>query len=176
MTTEKTKEEQLQEIGRCAMDSIREMVAALECDYERLEELREARDELKRVFEEETRNIDWNDSMFEDAEELKELEEAAGECTDREDAEQRIHEDPLSIEVRSDWVSPGEEMTAGEFLILLSTGGPATRIIGELDEHGEPCRARLEAQDWFTPWTEYITTGPDHDALLIYARCFCFQS
>jgi len=33
--------------GKCAMDSIREMVAALECDYDRLEELR---DELQDAF------------------------------------------------------------------------------------------------------------------------------
>lgn len=100
---------------------------------------------------------------------------AALECDEsREDAEQRIHEDPLSVEVRSDWYTPGEANPdmANEFLILLGTGGPATRIIGELNEYGEPTRARLQAQDWGTPWTDY--RGGDSDTLLAYCRCFYF--
>ncbi len=52
------------------------------------------------------------------------------------------------------------------------TGGPATRIIGELNEHGEPTRARLQVQDWGTPWTDY--RGGDQETLLTYARCFYF--
>ena len=42
----KTIAEQLEEVGVCALASIRELVAALDCDYDRLEELRDqARDE-----------------------------------------------------------------------------------------------------------------------------------
>ena len=55
--------------------------------------------------------------------------------------------------------------------ILLGTGGPATRIVCELDD-GEPTRARLQAQDWGTPWTDYI--GGDSETLLTYCRCFYF--
>jgi hypothetical protein len=55
----------------------------------------------------------------------------------------------------------------------LTTGGPAVRIIGELDG-GEVESARLEVQDWGTPWTEHCTTGDDNEALLSYARCFYF--
>ena len=58
-----------------------------------------------------------------------------------------------------------------EFCILLSTGGPASRIRGELD-NGEPCRAWLEVQDWGTPWTQYFDI--EQDTLLAYARCFYF--
>lgn len=39
-----TKDERLQEVGASALASIREMVAALECDYERRDELRDERD------------------------------------------------------------------------------------------------------------------------------------
>lgn len=145
----------VEEIGKPAAAGIREMVAALECDYERLEELRDS-------FE-----------YDEDAEELKELEEAAGDCKDRDDAETRIQEDALSVEVRSDWCSPGEVMTAGEFMILLATGGPAVRIMGELDQHSEPSRAWLEVQDWGKPWTEYYEPGLS-GVLLTYSGCFCF--
>ena len=90
---------------------------------------------------------------------------------DKDAAREAIQEDPLSVEVRSGWVSIGGNMEPEEFQILLCTGGPAVRIMGELDEHGEPSRAWLEYQDWGTPWTHYATRGAQ-DALLAYAREF----
>lgn len=105
--------------------------------------------------------------------------ECAGVCEcppvqTAEDAREAIQEDPLSVQVRGAWYSPGEAPgPPEEFEILLSTGGPAVRIIGDLDEHGEPFRARLQVQDWFKPWTEYFT-GVDKAVLLAYARCFYF--
>jgi hypothetical protein len=154
----------LQEIGKSAFAALAEMVAALECDYERLEELREAL-KAEGLINAEAR------------EELHALESAAGDCKDREDAEQRIHEDPLSIEVRSEWYTPGtltaaDASTPAEFRILLGTGGPAVRIIGELDANAEPKSARLQAQDWFLPWTDY--RDADEETLLTYCRCFYF--
>ena len=56
--------------------------------------------------------------------------------------------------------------------LLLTTGGPAVQIVGELDENQEPKNARLMVQDWFTPWTEYVEA--DHDVLLDYCRVFYF--
>ena len=42
---------------------------------------------------------------------------------------------------------------------------------------GEPDRARLEYQDWFTPWIEYLDMShEEHEALLTYARQFYFSS
>lgn len=92
-----------------------------------------------------------------------------------EAAEQTIHEDPLSVEVRSAWHEPGKEpeQGEGEFCILLCTGGPACRIIGRLDR-GEPETARLEHQDWGTAWTEWRMTLEEEDDVLAYCRCFCF--
>jgi hypothetical protein len=159
------KSEELQAIGRTAYESLAEMVAALNCDYARLEELRT---DLY-ALETDTERAAWN---AENGEELRELEDAAGDCKSDDEARERIQEDALSIEVRSDWTTPGETMKAEEFCILLSTGGPATRIRGELDEHGEPQRAWLEAQDWFQPWTQFF--GADQATLLAYARCFYF--
>lgn len=167
MNTEMTQYEQLQAIGQSAFESIAEMVAALDCDYERLEELREARDDADDAEA-------WKAENEADAEELAGLENQAGDCESREDAEQRINDDPLSVEVRSSWVTPGEEMTPTEFCILLGTGGPATRIRGELNDYGEPDRVWLEAQDWGTPWTQY--QGGDQETLLAYSRQFCFAS
>lgn len=163
MTTTE-KERDLQEIGRNAFESIAEMVSALECDYDRLTELREEREALDTDAEREA----WNE---ENEEEWLELVQAAGECTSREDAEQRIQEDPLSLEVRSGWTVLGDPLEAEEFNILLATGGPAVRIVGELDRN-EPSRAWLEVQDWFTPWTQYI--GASQDVLLTYAQQFYF--
>jgi hypothetical protein len=148
MTDTDKKYAELQEIGKSAMSAIAEMVAALECDYDRLEELKDERDS----FEPSDPNDDplyagmsmaeqWAARFPDDAEELKALEEAAGDCEDREDAEQRIHEDPLSLEYRSGWVTNKEDMVAEEFKLLLTTGGPAVQIIGEL-ESGEPCHVR----------------------------------
>lgn len=95
------------------------------------------------------------------------------EYPDEDDARQRINEDALSVQIRSGWYTPGETPEPEEFEILLSTGGPATRIIGELDESREPYRARLQCQDWFTPWTDvYIQDATD--TLLDYARCFYY--
>lgn len=100
---------------------------------------------------------------------------AAGEDDQkREEAEQTIQEDPLSVEVRSDWHAPGGESALGEYQILLCWGGPACRIIGELSEHGEPETARIEHQDWGTPWTEHRLTSEEEETVLKYARCFYF--
>jgi hypothetical protein len=183
MTTEQ-KERDLQEIGKNAYESIAEMVAALVCDYERLDDLRQERADLVATAEEDTHSDDpqhtgeqWDKVIgewdAESGEELAELIAAAGECESREDAEQRIQEDPLSIEVRSGWTLLSEPLEAEEFNILLSTGGPAVRIRGELSGNGNgPSRAWLEVQDWFTPWTQYF--GASQDVLLTYARCFYF--
>jgi hypothetical protein len=147
----------LNETGAAALASIRDMLAAVAVDYDRLEELRET-----------------DEPDEDEARELAELEEAAGDCADEDEARERIQEDPLSVQVRSGWYSPGEaDQKPEEFELLLSTGGPAVRILGELDEYGEPSRAWLEVQDWGTPWTHYFEPGVD-DMLLEYAGHFYF--
>ena len=151
-------ENHAEEQAAAQYSSIVDMLASVECDYDRLQELRDSAEALEDLTDEER-------------EELAELEAAAGDCTDEEDARQRIQEDPLSVEVRSDWASPGEELTAGEFQILLCTGGPAVRIMGELDG-GTPCRAWLEYQDWGTSWTQYFEARSE--TLCQYASHFFF--
>lgn len=93
---------------------------------------------------------------------------------DEDEARQAITEDALSVEVRSDWHEPGQEAAAQEFNILLCTGGPAVRIRGELNEHGEPDRAWMECQDWFTSWEQVTLGGGSQEILLTYARQFYF--
>ena len=95
---------------------------------------------------------------------------------DAESARDAIREDALGVEVRSGWVGADAyaDRDAGkpaEFNILLCTGGPAVRIMGELDNYGNPERAWLEYQDWGTPWVELIEsdTMDKRNALLEYA-------
>jgi len=156
--TKTTERDWVEAIGEPAFESIAEMVAAVEVDWERLEELREH----------ERNQSQWENETPDEAEELAELEAAAGDCEDEEDAQRRIEEDPLSIELGG-WWTPGSEPEATEYRILLGTGGPATRIVGDLDEHREPSSARLEVQDWFKPWTEYPC---DESVLLGYVSRF----
>lgn len=107
----------------------------------------------------------------------------------REAAERAIQKSVLSVMVRDGWREAGAESDGPvEYEILLSTGGPACRIYGELDEHNEPTSAELQFQDWFTPWTALSTDDPSgtysdewlqeqadaQDDVLAFARCFYF--
>ena len=133
--------------ARAQLRAIREMIAAADIDWQRLEELRDMAQEEKENPE------DGNKLDIEEREELAELEEQAGEYASQEEAEEAIYNNPLDIQYRSGWASSAEDLEPEEFSILLCTGGPAVRIVGELGNHGEPCRAWLEYQDWGTPWT-----------------------
>ena len=202
MTTNNAKDQAAAQLA-----SIAAMLAAAECDFDRMQELRDERqtltDELEAAIEavhyhhddeepeavisaydnpeaiaELAEYIRCRDELAawvdDNAAELLELEEAAGEYDSQDEAEQAIQDDPLSVEVRSGWMTPGEELTPSEFCILLCTGGPAVRIVGELDDNGEPSRAWMEYQDWGTPWTEYVEAGST--TLLDYARRFYFAA
>jgi len=94
----------------------------------------------------------------------------------QEEAQAAIDSSALSVEVRSGWYSPSDFQpkpeAAAEYRILLSWGGPAARIVGTLDIHGQPESAVLEVQDWGTPWTEYAAEDPE--VLLRYAQFFYY--
>lgn len=183
MTTDK-----LSEVGSAAYASIRDLVAASEVDFDRLGELRDERksleDDHQTAEDDEARSSDSTTEQAlaearnalyewdkEYAEELSDLEDTADDCEDADDARQRIQEDPLSIRIFGERVDG--EWTADKFEILLTTGGPAARIMGELDGT-EPTRAWLEVQDWGTPWTSYYEPGIGA-TLLIYCQNFSFE-
>ena len=91
---------------------------------------------------------------------------------------QYVQEMPLSVLVRSGWYVPGTpEQQPEEFEILLSTGGPACRIIGELDRGSvawqSGCRPVMQHQDWFKPWTE-SSYAIDTNALLWFCEQFYY--
>lgn len=92
---------------------------------------------------------------------------------DDDERYETIQEDPLEIAVRSDWHEPGrDDNVSTEYKILLCTGGPAVRIIGELDDYNQPSTAKIQHQDWFTGWQTWH--GADEDSLLEYANHFWF--
>jgi len=97
------------------------------------------------------------------------------EWHDEDGAQRAIDEDPLSIQCRGEWHDPGqrEDVQDTEFEILLTTGGPAARIMGELRD-GQPYRAWFEYQDWFKPWTEVGVDSADSAVMLEYAQRFYF--
>jgi hypothetical protein len=113
-------------------------------------------------------------------EEMVQAVRTAGEGDDydaQEEAQRAIHEDALSLEVRSGWHCPsvhGADAAAEEYRICLCTGGPAVQIVGTLGQYGEPDTARIEHQDWGTPWTDLPTTQDEESALVEYAGQFFF--
>lgn len=132
MKTNEKNDERAKDQAKAQLDSIRQMVKAL------------------------------NDAIEADDEEA------------REEATQAIDEDPLSVQVREGWHNAGEKGEIEEYEILLCTGGPAVRIIGEFNQYNEPERARIEYQDWGTPWTDYPLDTDEEDDVLTYARNFYY--
>lgn len=91
--------------------------------------------------------------------------------------ETEMRDSPLSVEIREGWKEPGDDISfePTEFRILLSTGGPALRIMGELDRHNEPSRCWLEIQDWGTPWSRFWTRHEyEANALRWFASLFYY--
>ena len=89
-----------------------------------------------------------------------------------DEIEEACREAALSIDVRSGWDCPSCELVPEEFQILLSTGGPALRITGDLADF-QPDRPRIQHQDWGTPWTEW-RRDVDHEALNWFCSLFWF--
>ena len=86
-----------------------------------------------------------------------------------------VLEDALSVQVRTEWHSLGDDPELGQYKILLCTGGPAVQIRGDLCGD-QPEHAYLEFQDWFTSWEPYEDTTEDEDAALLwYADQFCWE-
>lgn len=140
------------------------------------------------------------DAQLASIREMVEALKAAEESDDddaREEAECAVHEDALSVEVRTGWMTVSaysqavqatglsqerlskddlEPFKPAEFRILLCTGGPAVQIVGELSEHGEPVaeKIQLQGQDWFQPWQNAVISDEDRQVLARYAQCFYF--
>jgi len=114
-----------------------------------------------------------------DNEDAKEVELDGETFTDASEISTRMQEGSLSVAVRDGWRAPGScsrEETAGpeEFEVLVSTGGPAFRIIGGLDQHCQPENVRAEHQDWGTPWIEVELSNEEQEAVDWFAGLFYY--
>ena len=165
---EKTEEKSHgQKNAEAAMESIMVMVKRLnhcaECDGDS--------DECELTTEEIFAGI--NLSYSEGAEATDEDRE---EYHDEDKARECIQEDALEVSVRAKgWRRPGEAVEADEYRILITWGGPACQVTGQLDGHMEPENAKIQFQDWGTPWITMPTTDEQDQALLTYARQFYFD-
>ena len=110
------------------------------------------------------------------------------ESNDDYEAQDEIREqaqnEALSVEFRSGWSSNPGEMKPEEFKILLSTGGPACQVKGNLDQYKQATDIEIQYQDWGTPWeplqlnSTYADESPnitsDYEALEWFCNCFYF--
>ena len=94
----------------------------------------------------------------------------------REAIEEELREEPLSVQVGTDeWVAVGEVLEPSKFELLMSTGGPAMRVVGSINCHGEGCNAVVQWQDWFKPWTSFqATSRAQREALEWFCNLFYF--
>src|ERR1700731_1309605 len=95
---------------------------------------------------------------------------------DDEEERERIPESCLEVQIREGWHAPGDSdrFEPTEYFVLLGTGGPASRIYGELSEYNQPQTAKYQYQDWFKPWTDAQLTEEEEKTLLEYASYFYF--
>ena len=84
------------------------------------------------------------------------------------DIHDRIGGLPLSVETRAGWrpIDAYDDLDYPpcEFIVLLSFGGPAVRIYGELPLAAHTIE--IQGQDWGTPWESARLTDADREALL----------
>ena len=93
--------------------------------------------------------------------------EAVRECIENE-----AREYPLSLCVRCEaWHPVGGRLDPDSYEILLCTGGPAVRIIGDLNCADWPVDPVLQCQDWGTPWQPVEC---DTRALVWFAELFTY--
>ena len=92
--------------------------------------------------------------------------------------EETAREMALWVAVRSGWTTAAEPfiLNPAEFRIDLSTGGPACRIVGDLDMYGTPApeSTRIEGQGWGTPWLPIDTDGEHRSALDWFTGLFYY--
>ena len=113
------------------------------------------------------------ESMVEDFKKDQQLQES-NDYNQQDELRESVLNSALSVEFRSGWYSSlDDELVPEEFKILLTWGGPALRIIGELDNYG-PVNPKLQYQDWGTAWTDFEITEDQRKALNWFCNCFYF--
>ena len=122
------------------------------------------------------------ESIVEDYENYNYIDSLNVTCDEDYEKQEKIRESilnsALSVEFRSGWYSPLYDRTRiiepCEFKILLTWGGPALRVIGELNQYKEPENVKMQFQDWGTCWTDFEITENQQEALNWFCSCFYF--
>mgnify|MGYP003133948265 FL=1 len=118
------------------------------------------------------------ESIVKDYEKLSYLESLNPTTIEQEEeieqTKESILNSALSVEFRSGWTSNPNELEIEEFKILLTWGGPALRVIGELNQYKEPENIKMQFQDWGTCWTDFEITENQQEALNWFCNCFYF--
>jgi len=118
------------------------------------------------------------ESIVEDFENFNYIENQNVTCDDdykkQDEIKEGINNSALSVEFRSGWSTNFDELEIEEFKILLSWGGPALRVIGDLDQYKQAENIKLQFQDWGTPWTDYELTEKEEESLNWFCNCFYF--
>ncbi len=113
------------------------------------------------------------ESMVKDFKKDQQLQES-NDYNQQDELRESVLDSALSVEFRSGWYSSlDDELVPEEFKILLTWGGPALRVTGELDDYG-PVNPKLQFQDWGTPWTDFEITEDQQKALNWFCNCFYF--
>ena len=86
--------------------------------------------------------------------------------------EVREYLETIPLEVSRRYCPDTGEATG--YSILLCTGGPAVRIIGDLGGYDEPESAEIQAQDWGTGWEYLRMTEEEETALMWFVNLFYF--
>ena len=125
--------------------------------------------------------ISTMETMVENYENGSYIEQSNVTTQDQEEKLEEIRESilnsALSVEFRSGWYSSLYDRVRigqpAEFKILLAWGGPALRVIGEIEEN-YAVNPKLQYQDWGTSWTDLEITGDQQKALNWFCNCFYF--
>lgn len=127
--------------------SLADLATLYTLDWDRLEEL------LDKATEELAEGADDQLTPGERAE-LETLREQAGDCTCQDDANERVDEYPLEFSFSVDSCNPSDwpPKRPDRLIILVTTGGPAARIVVELGESGGYGNWWPEVADWGTGW------------------------
>tara|TARA_R100000353_G_scaffold160470_1_gene120169 strand:+ start:586 stop:999 length:414 start_codon:yes stop_codon:yes gene_type:complete len=118
------------------------------------------------------------ESIVEDYENFNYIESLNVTCDEDYEKQEKIKESilnsALSVEFRSGWTSNPNDIELKEFKILLTWGGPALRVIGNLNQYKEPENIKMQFQDWGTYWTDFKITEEQQKALNWFCNCFYF--
>lgn len=91
---------------------------------------------------------------------------------DSDEARDQIMDDPLEITYRTGWLNHSEvcdgidKGNIEECCVLLCTGGPAVRILCDVDHRGTLSRPCVQYQDWGTSWTDLLSLNREQRAAL----------